>query len=138
LAGAAALVASSLSSAQDFTAQYEPEDEARIGLRWSVPLTSRQEMAREAKTLSLTVDHRLNGSQAPSLDVFSFSFDGERRTSFGDLETFSAADDGEGGLFSTTRGKVLLGAGVALAIWGIVELTDDDDDDIVCITAPCT
>jgi hypothetical protein len=133
---AAALAAAA--SAQDFTAQYEAQDETRVGLRWSVPFTNRRDAARSAKTVSLSLDHRLSGVDVRSLSVASYSFGEGPHTIFGEADAAYAAGDDEPGLFSTTRGRVLLGVGAALAVWAIVEAADDDDEgDIVCITEPC-
>jgi hypothetical protein len=130
---AAGLAFAGGAQAQDFNRDFDQLRSDRsegdsVQLRWSTSLGGSRHDSDAGPRLALRLSQNAGTGDVRNLDVVSYSFTGEGdrlRTPF----RLNADGDGEGGWLSTTMGKVLLGAGVGLVIWGVVEATDDDDGD---------
>lgn len=96
-----------------------------VSLRWSAPLGGGVGAGDDGRfALRLT---QSSGGASHSLDVMTYSFgapEGERLATPFQL---NANDDGSGVGGWISSHKLLFGAGLALAIWGVVEATQDDD-----------
>ena len=127
------LTLGSVAQAQDFDRDFDQVRASRsesdsVTLRWSTPLGGRADRSA-SPSLALRFSQNAGSGEMRSLDLVSYSFgadDGQRLSTPFQL---NVAGDGGGVGGWIMSHKILAGVGVALLVWGVVEATDDDDDD---------
>lgn len=122
--------------AQDFGRDYDDlrasraEDDS-VAVRFSLPLGGGEARERDA-AFSPRLSLRLNQSAAGdvrSLDLVSYSFAPGASERLSSPFRMNAAGDGGGLGGWIADHPILFGVGAGLLIWGVVEATDDDDDE---------
>ena len=126
----AALALGQVAQAQDYGRAFDQlrADQSRgdaVSLRWSTALNSPTQ-ADASGRLSLRLS-QFSGEETRNIDVLSYSFAAPTGARLSSPFRLNANDDGSGAGGWISSHKLLVGAGVALAIWGVVEATQDDN-----------
>lgn len=120
-----------LAAAEEFGREFDQVGAARasegeaVSLRFSMPLgSSAREERQEGPRLALRMSQTAGSGDVRALDVVSYNFGAQTP-----VQTPFAMGYAEGGFWSKPTNLLLVGLGAAVVIWGIAELTEDDDDE---------
>jgi hypothetical protein len=122
--------------AQDFGRDYDDISASRsqddsVALRFSLPLGG-GERADSEESFAPRLSLRLNQSAAGdmrSLDVLSYSFAPNAEQRLSSPFRMNANGDGRGFGGWIADHPILFGVAAGLVVWGVVEATEDDDDE---------
>ncbi len=119
--------------AQDFNRDFDDVRASRtqddsVALRFALPLGGGEREDRDAPRLSLRLNQADAGDMR-SLDLVSYSFAPNAEQRFSSPFRFNAAGDGRGVGGWIADHPILFGVAAGLVIWGVIEATEDDDDE---------
>ncbi len=100
--------------------------DSSVQLRFALPLGGGERSDAEAPRLSLRLNQAAAGDMR-SLDVLSYSFAPNTDQRLSSPFRMNAAGDGAFGWIGDH--PILFGVATGLVIWGVVEATEDDDDE---------
>jgi len=118
--------------AQDFSRDFDDIRTARsqddsVAVRFALPLGGQREET-DAPRLSLRLNQSAAGDMR-SLDIVSYSFSPNAEHRLSTPFQLNAAGDGRGVGGWIADHPILFGVAAGLVIWGVVEATEDADDE---------
>jgi len=133
LLGMSLALGGGVAQAQDFSRDFDDLRTAQsrddsVQMRFSMPLGGGDRTEADAPRLSLRFNQAAAGDMR-SLDVVSYSFAPNAEQRLSSPFRMNAAGDGGGAFGWIADHPILFGIATGLVIWGVVEATEDDDEE---------